>query len=89
MDHLENVTYAYFNSAIQSLWAFGHYGLHHISDLVLNHAADLGQEVLADDAVKVAVLWGGFVLDALCQTEPLLLCITHKGPSASLTAWQN
>lgn len=56
-----------------------------VSDLVLNHAADLRQEVLADDAVEVAVLRGGFVLDALCQTNPLLLCITHEGPSASLS----
>ena len=58
-----------------------------MSDLVLNHAADLRQEVLADDTVEVAVLWGGFVLDALRQTDPLFLCITHKGPSASLMAW--
>lgn len=28
-----------------------------LSDLVFNHAADLGQEVLADDTVEVAVLW--------------------------------
>lgn len=33
--------------------------------LVLNHAADLGQEVLADDTVEVAVLLGGFVLDVV------------------------
>ncbi len=59
-----------------------------VSDLVLNHAADFRQEVLADDTKEVAVLWGGFVLDAFCQTDPLFLCITHKGPSASLTAWQ-
>lgn len=57
-----------------------------MSDLVLNHAADLREEVLADDTVEVAVLWGHFVLDALCQTDPLFLCITHKGPSASLMA---
>lgn len=57
-----------------------------LSDLVLNHVADLRQEVLANDTVEVAILWGGFVLDAFCQTEPLLLCITHQGPSASLTA---
>lgn len=56
--------------------------------LVLNHAADLRQEVLADDTVEVAVLWGGFVLDALRQTDPLFLCFTHKGPGASLIAWQ-
>lgn len=55
--------------------------------LVLNHAADLRQEVLADDTVEVAVLGGGFVLDALCQTDPLFLCFTHKGPGASLIAW--
>lgn len=58
-----------------------------LSDLVFNHAADLRQEVLADDTVEVAVLWGSFVLDALCQTDPLFLCITHKGPSAPLMAW--
>ena len=58
-----------------------------VSDLVLDHAADLRQEVLADDTVEMAVLWGGFVLDAFCQTDPLFLCITHKGPGASLTAW--
>lgn len=58
-----------------------------MSDLVLNHAADLRQEVLADDTVEVAVLWGGFVLDALCQIDPLFFCITHQGPSASLRAW--
>lgn len=57
-----------------------------VSDLVLNHVADLRQEVLANDTVEVAILWGGFVLDAFCQTEPLLLCITHQRPSASLTA---
>lgn len=57
-----------------------------VPDLVLNHAADLGQKILADDTVEVTVLWGGFVLDAFCQTNPLFLCITHKGPSASLTA---
>lgn len=56
--------------------------------LVLNHAADLRQEVLGDDTVEVAVLWGGFVLDALCQTDPLFLCFTQKGPGASLIAWQ-
>lgn len=49
-----------------------------VSDLVLNHVADLRQEVLANDTVEVAILWGGFVLDAFCQTEPLLLCITHQ-----------
>lgn len=58
-----------------------------VSDLVFNHAADLGQKILADDTVEVAVLMGDFVLDALCQTEPLFFCITHKGPSTSLTAW--
>lgn len=56
--------------------------------LVLNHVADLGQEILADDTVEVAVLWGGLVLDALRQTGPLFLCFTHKGPGASLVAWQ-
>ena len=35
------------------------------TDLVLDHAADLRQEVLADDAVEVPVLRGRFVLDAL------------------------
>lgn len=58
-----------------------------VSDLVLNHAADLGQKILADDTVEVAVLMGGFVLDALCQTDPLFFCITDKGPSASLPSW--
>ena len=58
-----------------------------MSNLVLNHAADLGQEVLTDDPVQVAVLWGGFVLDAFCQIDPLFLCFTHEGPNASLTAW--
>lgn len=58
-----------------------------VSDLVLNHAADLRQEVLADDTVEVAVLWGGFVLDAFCQKDPLFLCITDKRPSSSFTAW--
>lgn len=58
-----------------------------VSDLVLNHAADLRQEVLADDTVEVAVLWGDLVFDAFCQTDPLFLCITHEGPSATLTAW--
>lgn len=57
-------------------------------DLVFNHAADLRQEVLGDNTVKVAVLWGGFVLDALCQTDPLFLCFTHKRPRTSLMAWQ-
>lgn len=57
-------------------------------DLVLNHASDLRKEVLTDDTVQVAVLWGGFVLDALSQTDPLFLCFTHKGPRASLTPWQ-
>lgn len=33
--------------------------------LMRNHAADLGQEVLTDDTVEVAVLLGGFVLDAV------------------------
>lgn len=54
------------------------------SDLVLNHAADLRQEVLADDAVEMAVLRGAFVLDALCQIDPLLLRVAHQGPGASL-----
>lgn len=58
-----------------------------VSDLVLNHASDLRQEVLADDTEEVAVLWGGFVLDAFCQANPLFFCFTHKGPSASLTTW--
>lgn len=57
------------------------------SNLVLNHAADLRQEVLTDDTVEVAILWGGFVFNAFCQIDPLFLCITDKGPSASLTAW--
>lgn len=57
-----------------------------VPDLVLNHAAYFRQEVKADDTVKVPVLWGGFVLDAFCQTDPLFFCITHKGPSASLTS---
>lgn len=60
---------------------------HLASDLVLDHAADLGQEVLADDPVEVAVLGGGFVLDALDQTDPLLLRVAHERPSASLAAW--
>ena len=59
----------------------------YVSDLVLNHAADLWQKVLADDTVEVAVLWGGFVLDAFCQIDPLFLRLAHKGPSASLDAW--
>lgn len=54
------------------------------TDLVLNHAADLRQKILADDTVKVAVLWGGFVLDALCQPDPLFLRFTNKRPSTSL-----
>lgn len=58
-----------------------------VSDLVLNHAADLWQKILADDAVEVAILWGCFVLDALCQTDPLFFCFTHQRPGASLTAW--
>lgn len=41
------------------------------TDLVLNHAANLRQEVLADDAMEMAVLRGGFVLDALRKTDPL------------------
>lgn len=56
------------------------------SDLVLDHAADLGQEVLADDAVEVSVLRGCFVLDAVGQLDPLLLRIAHQGPSASFTS---
>lgn len=59
-----------------------------VSDLVFNHAAYLREKILADDMVEVTVLWGGFVLDALCQADPLFLCITHEGPNASLTAWQ-
>ena len=59
-----------------------------VSNLVLNHAADLRQEVLADDTVEVTVLWRGFVPDAFCQTDPLFFCITHKGPSTPLTTWQ-
>lgn len=55
---------------------------------MLNHAADLRQEILADDAVEMALLWGGFVLDALRQTDPLLLCFAHKRPGASRVAWQ-
>lgn len=58
------------------------------SDLVLNHAADLGQEVLADDAVEMAVLRGAFVLDALRQTDPLLLRVAHQGPRSSLGPWR-
>lgn len=57
-----------------------------LSDLVLNHVAYLRQEVLANDTVEVAILWGGFVLDAFCQTEPLFLSITQEGPSTPLTA---
>lgn len=57
-------------------------------NLVFNHAADFRQEVLADDAVQVAVLWGGFILDALRQPDPLLFCFTHKRPRASLIAWK-
>lgn len=59
-----------------------------VSDLVLNHVADLRQKILADDAIEVAILWRCFVLDALCQSDPLFFCITHKGPGTSLTAWQ-
>lgn len=55
-----------------------------VSDLVLNHAADLRQEVLADDAVEVAVLRGALVLDALRQADPLLLRVAHQGPGAAL-----
>ena len=58
------------------------------TDLVLNHAANLRQEVLADDAVEMAVLRGGFVLDALRKADPLLLRIAHQGPGASLAVWQ-
>lgn len=54
------------------------------SDLVLNHAADLRQEILADDAVEMAVLRGASVLDALRQADPLLLRVAHQGPGASL-----
>lgn len=54
------------------------------SDLVLDHAADLGQEVLADDAVEMAVLRGAFVLDALRQADPLLLRVAHQRPGAPL-----
>ena len=57
------------------------------TDLVLNHAADLWQEVLADDAVEMAVLRGGFVLDALRKTDPLRLRVAHQGPAASLAVW--
>lgn len=60
-----------------------------LTDLVLDHAADLREEVLADDAVEVAVLGGRFVLDALSQTGPLLLCVTHQGPGATLTVWMD
>lgn len=56
--------------------------------LVLDHAADLGQEVLADDAVEVAVLRGRFVLDALGQGQPLLLRVAHQGPGAASATWR-
>lgn len=58
-----------------------------LSDLELDHAADLREEVLADDAVEVAVLGGRFVSDALGQTGPLLLRVTHQGPGTALPVW--
>lgn len=51
---------------------------------MLDHAADLWQEVLADDAVEVAVMRGALVLDALGEADPLILCLAHQGPGASL-----
>lgn len=56
--------------------------------LVIDHAADLRQEVLADDAVEVPVLGRGLVLDAVGQLDPLLLCVTHQRPSTSFTIYR-
>lgn len=51
---------------------------------MLDHAADLRQEVLSDDAVQVPVLRRGFVLEALSQAGPLLLSVTNQRPGSTL-----
>lgn len=56
---------------------------------VLNHTANLWDEVLRDDAVQMKIFRRLLLFNAFSKFGPLLFCVTNQRPCSTLTIWDS